>query len=142
MFAPFSASSFLSHSRLPLAALAAAALAASAGTAFAGEVPDARADMPHVAVKVADLDLHSAQGRETAERRLRMAARDVCGMRADKTTLTEAQQRQTVSWRRSSRAKASWPWRISRFSPPLSRPPAQAGVSPMRPCPVFHASAR
>lgn len=106
MFAPFSASSFLSHSRLnPLAALttatlttatlAAAALAASAGTAFAGEVPDAHADMPHVAVKVADLDLHSAQGRETAERRLRMAARDVCGMRADKTTLTEAQQRQS-----------------------------------------------
>ena len=101
MFAPFSASSLLSHSRLnPVAALttatlAAAALAASAGTAFAGEVPDARADMPHAAVKVADLDLHSAQGRETAQRRLRMAARDVCVLRAGKTTLTEAQERQT-----------------------------------------------
>lgn len=101
MFAPFSASSLLSPSRLnPVATLAAAALAtatlaASAGTAFAGEVPDARADMPHAAVKIADLDLHSAQGREVAERRLRKAARDICGLRADKTTLTEAQQRQT-----------------------------------------------
>jgi UrcA family protein len=66
-----------------------------AGTAFAGEAPDARADMPHVAVKVADLDLHSAQGREVAQRRLRMAARDVCGLGADKTTLAEAQERHT-----------------------------------------------
>jgi UrcA family protein len=67
-----------------------AALTAFAGIALAASAP---AQAAQVSVGYADLDLKSADGRATLEKRIQKAARAVCGMDDAPTTGSKMQSR-------------------------------------------------